>query len=167
MLLEGREEMGVGLEGEGRDDVEEVCHGSFCSLGVRFRLSRSRDSSSDSALCILPKCQQTPPHHTPNIFRQSSPPFHQTFAPAALLPSPSPMAPKKLYSRPAIRKLIKAHTNRPLSKNADILVCLPFPLPSPFRITCLHPLLSTSIISATRTKTPGKVRLTDCTFRYS
>lgn len=34
------------------------------------------------------------------------------------------MAPKQLYPRATVRKIIKAHIGRPVSKNVDVLVCL-------------------------------------------
>jgi hypothetical protein len=32
-----------------------------------------------------------------------------------------------LYPRGTVKKIVKAHANRPVSKNVDILVCFPFP----------------------------------------
>ncbi|KAF2085759.1 hypothetical protein K490DRAFT_67355 [Saccharata proteae CBS 121410] len=38
------------------------------------------------------------------------------------------MAPQTLYPRTTVKKIIKAHTNRPLSKNVDILIYLDYML---------------------------------------
>ena len=39
------------------------------------------------------------------------------------------MAGKRLYPRSTVKKIVKAHSNRSVSKNADILVCLHHPPP--------------------------------------
>jgi hypothetical protein len=35
------------------------------------------------------------------------------------------MAPSTLYPRSTVKRIIKAHSNRPLSKNVDVLVSIP------------------------------------------
>lgn len=37
--------------------------------------------------------------------------------------------PQTLYPRGTVKKIVKAHANRPLSKNVDVLVRLPSLLP--------------------------------------
>jgi hypothetical protein len=78
-------------------------------------------------VCICTSTRQ--PQHQPNHFPSSDPHLCNPKSRAALPYRSQAIAimPQTLYPRGTVKKIVKAHAARPLSKNVDILVRLSSP----------------------------------------